>query len=87
MVVSIVKHAISTPSYRSIYDTCEYAYDVTVEEKDTYESCTTRQLAQCNVDFASAQTKEEARVTSAFAHNSATLAVKVSRAWTSARYV
>jgi hypothetical protein len=71
-----VKNFIAAPSYKDIYDTCDYAYDVTVQEKDAYYDCTNRQLTQCNADFGRAYENEEARVNEAFAENAVTLDVR-----------
>lgn len=73
IAVLIVQNFIAAPSYRDIYDTCEYAYDVSVDEKEAYHSCTDRQLSQCNFDFGRAYGNEEERVTEAFNANKATL--------------
>lgn len=70
-----MKNFIAAPSYKDIYDTCEYAYDVAVQEKDAYYDCTDRQVSQCNADFGRAYENEEARVNAAFAHNAETLEV------------
>lgn len=72
----VVQRFITAPSYKDIYDTCEYAYDVTTEEKSAYQQCTDRQLRQCELDFEAANAKEEQRVAAAFAHNAQILAVR-----------
>jgi hypothetical protein len=74
--VHVVQRFIATPSYKDIYDTCDYAYDVTAEEKSAYQQCTDRQLRQCQLDLEAAKTKEEQRVTVAFDHNAEILAVR-----------
>jgi hypothetical protein len=47
VAVSLVRYVVASPTTESLYASCSYAYDVSVEEKQSYEACVNRQLDRC----------------------------------------
>lgn len=60
--IFLVKSFITFPSYSEIYDSCKFAYDITVTQEENFVDCGRRQLSSCNNIYGKSLSNELNRV-------------------------
>jgi len=62
-VCAIIAGAVvSIPEFSAVFDSCEGAYDVTMEEKDDYAQCVQSQLSRCGTNLEQSALRESERM-------------------------